>query len=685
MSLLHPSYTSLYRAIMYQYGNFSSMPRQMFHRYLVCYLTTTAILICGSSQWTPRRTFCPSCSQDCPEALTSPWYPRRESDLQGKILQDFSITPFHNSPSFHLTQREISQNIASDDVLSNENPKLPRRYRSFSQQQPASEYLHASRLPSTQFVDKSEQQNSFLGNFPNKFAEFSDKQMTLSLDKPVNNYPHVFPSRQLFSEPQQENSFFRIPRDKYSISLLENVEDYTEKEDPTRKFNIVYMKPSWKNSRHISSNEIVPRKFLPIFHQQSILDKHKNEEEERSAIVKSPNSISRQYNLAFPQNRYHSVRFGVPKVRREPYVLSQDLDMQKPTKNGNLDFMKNSLETSSLKQLKSSPSNFFETYSVEEDEMTTTKHDNEQINYPYTLSQDSYDVRKPIKDETTLPDNWDSATGNNLQNFVETNQLKETENNWSQVYPAIEKDVKYFGDEEDKDKEYLEDEIGKDTTQTETSTYNPYALLSNMNIWRTTEDKKLPNKQKFMTSRGLQGIQKTRQSEIYPVEENKYFQDENKYPIQDEIGRISTGRIIRAPVIHVTPYIFPQSLLNILSASKYPEFSVIDLPETKNNIVRANPTEKKHERLLKSDKMIILDDEHNQDQIFIKDTYDARKYNSFTLDRRSDTKDNMQNEALTEFDPDLIDEVENPPLGPTEQTPIESFKKRPTLTVKESF
>lgn len=617
-------------------------------------------------------------------------YPRRESNLQDGILQDFSFTPLQNSPYFRLAQREISQNTASDDIFSNQNPISLRRYRSFSQQQPASEYLHASRLPSTQFVDKSEQRNSFLGNFPNKFAEFSDKQTTLTLDKPVNNYPfaHVFPSRQFFSEPEQENSFFRIPRDKYSISLLENVEDYADKEDPAKKFNVVYHKPSWENSRHISSNEIVPRKFFPIFRQTSILDKNKNEEEERSAIVRPPNSISQQYNLIFPQNRYHSVKVGVPKVQHEPYVLSQDLDMQKPTKKGNSevlgnwDFMKDSLETSSLGQLKSSPNNFFETYFVE-DEMAT-KDDNEQINYPYTLPQDSY-VWRPTKDKTTSSDNWDSATGNDLQNFVEINQLKEIENNWSQVYPATEKDVKYFGDEEDKDKEYLEDEIGKDTTQTETSIYNSYALPSNMNIWRTTEDKKLPDKLNFMTRRGLQRVQKTGQSEIYPMEENKYFQDENKYPIQDEIGRISTGRIIRAPVINVTPYIFPQSLLSILNASKYPtEFSVIDLPETKNNILRANPTEKKHEKLLKSDRIVVLDDERNQDQIFIKDAYDARKYNSFALDRRSNTKDNTQTEALAELDPDLIDEVENPPLGQTEQTLIESFKKRPTLAIKES-
>lgn len=611
-------------------------------------------------------------------------YPRQESDLR-----DFSVSPFQNSLYFRLAQKEISQNIARDDVLSRQNLISPRRYRSFSQQEPVSGYLHASRLPSTQFIDKSKQQDTFLGNFPNKFAEPLGKQTILSLDKPVSNYPfaHISPSRQLFGEPEQEN-FFRNPRNK-SISSSEDVEYHTDEENPTTKFNVVYsadMKPSQENSRHIFPSEVVPRQSVPIFRQISILDENENEEkeEEKNAIEKSSNSISQQYN--FLQDRYHSIGFDMPQVQHEPYISSQDLDMQKQVKNGEVfgkwNFMKDSLD-SDLKQLKAPPNDLFETYSVAKNELITTEKDNEQINY-HTSPQGSY-IWRPTKDDTASPSKWDSAT--NLQNFIEINQLQETENTWPQVYPVMETDVRYFEDEKDEEREYFEDKIRKDNIQTKTLIYNPYTLPFNLNTWRATEDEKqLSGEQDFIIRKGLQEIQKTGQVKVYPVEQNnsnKYFQDQNKYTIQDETY-IDTDKIIRAPIINVTPYIFPQSLLNILTASKYPtESSITDFPETKNNILRAKPIEKRHEKFLKSEK-IVLDDEHNQNQIFVEDTYNARKYNSLALDRRSDTKNNTQNEALAKLDPDLIDEVENPPAEPTEPTPIESFEKRTTSTVKRS-
>ncbi|EFN85657.1 uncharacterized protein LOC105182130 [Harpegnathos saltator] len=682
------------------------MSRRTFHRYLSYYLTATAILVCESSQKTPRRASCPSCGQDCPEALASPWYPRQELDLQVGILQDFSVTPLQNSPYFRLAQREISQNTAHDDVLSGQNPMFPRRHRSFSQQGSAKDgYPRVGRLPIMQFVDKTEQQNSFLGNFPNKFSEFLGKQTTLSLDKPANSYPvvtRVSPPKQDFHELEQTSSFFGSLRDKYSMSSSEIVEDCnTENEQgPAREFNVVYRanrKPSWGNSRHISPNEIVPRKFFPIFRQASILDGNDDDDddgddEQRNAIERPSNSIGGQYNnLASPRDIYHSAGVGVSRDHCEPYVLSPDSSVETSAKNGEVlgdcDLMKDSSETSSLRQSKSihNRNYFFRPYSMEEEEIATIKDDNEQMNYLYNSLQDSY-IWRSTKDERVSPNSWNLATGSNLQNLIEINRGKGAESNWPQVYSATEGDIGYFDVEEDKDREYSENEAEKDTIEIETSVCKPYALPLDMHIWRTTHthDKngELPDKRDLMYRlEDLQGIQKTGQSRVYSVEENsnKYSQGENKFKIQDET-RIGTDRIIRAPVIDVTPCTFPQSFLNILNSSKYPTESTVtmDLSEMKNNISRVNSTERRHERFSE-------DGERNRDQIFVKDMYDAEKYKSLALDRGQDAKDNTQNETLTELDPDLIDEAENPPVEPTKRTPIESFDKHSTsITAKES-
>lgn len=597
-----------------------------------------------------------------------------------------------------MAQRKISPNVARNYALSNQNPIFSRRYRSFSQQEPANGFPQAGKLSSTQFADKTEQQNSFLENFANKFTEFLDKQTTLlSPDKPANSYPsaRVTSSRQFFGEPDQENSFFKSPRDEHSMSSSKSFDDYTEdKENPARKFNVVFsvdQKPSWENSRYISSDEIIPQKS---FRQTSILNE--DEDKERNTIERFPNFISQQYNPALRRDRHYTVGFGVPETQRESYVLPQDLDAQTSREDDDVfgNFMKDSLETPSLGQLEWTRDNFFETNPVEVEEMVTSEDDNKQMNYPYISLQNSY-IWKPTKDETVLPDNREFAADNGLQNFDEINLHRETGNNWPQAYSEMEKDVSYSIDEDNKGREYLEDKFEKGISQTGTSIYNPYTFPLNTNIWRTTQDGELPDNLDFMYRKSSQGIQQSGQPEIYPMEKNsnKFFQDEkDKYnpvppvPIQDET-HIDTDRIIRAPVVNVTPYMFPQSLLNMLNAAKYPvstDSSITkDLPETKTNILRVNPTEKIHDRFFK-DERFALDDKRNQDRTFVEDTYGAKKYNSLAFGRRPDIKDNTQNEALTKLDPDLTDEIENPPAEPTEPTPTESVEKRSRSTAKKS-
>ncbi|XP_014469168.1 PREDICTED: uncharacterized protein LOC106741552 [Dinoponera quadriceps] len=690
---------------MTHYGDFLSMSGPMLQRYLLYYLTATAILVYGSSQRTVRRALCLSCGQDCPEALASPWYPRRELNQQTGILQDFSVSPYRNSPYFRLAQRDISRNIAGDHIFLSQNPISSRRYRSFSQQRPTGGYLRIDKgYPSTQFADKSEQQHQFLGNFSDKFTKFSGKQTTLSLAKPVNSYPfaRVSPSGRSFGESERENSYFRNLRDKHLMSSSENLEVPREdKEDPAKKFGVVYRtdeKPSWKtfmeDSRHASSNKIVSDKFFPTF-QTSILDK--DEEEGKNSIARSPISSGQQHNnLVSPRDRYYSVGFGMPKIQRESYFLLEDSDVQKPAKDDEVydNFMRDSLETSSLGEMKPSRNDFSEEYSAEEEEMVTLENGNEQIDYPYNSHQDLY-IWRPTKEETVSPDNWNFATGNNLQDSIEIKQLKESESNWPRVYPAAEKDVGHFNDEAE-GWGYFEDEFDKDTAKTGTSTYNSYTILPNTNIWRThkkaKQDEALSDKLDFTFSGDLKGIKNTRQSEAHFVEENsnKHFRDENKYTVQDE-RRVGTDRIIRTPVINslFTPYIFPQSPLNIVNVPKNPtpiESSITkDFSSgMKNNVQRANPTENIHSRFLK-DGRVVVDDERNQDQIFVKDTYDVKGYSNPVLDSRSgQTKDNTQDEVLTKLDSDLTDEVEIPPAESTEPTPKESFERRSTPTTKKN-
>ena len=56
------------------YSNLLSMSRQISCRYLF-YLSVSVILACGSFRRIPKEASCPSCSLDCPEALTVqlPW------------------------------------------------------------------------------------------------------------------------------------------------------------------------------------------------------------------------------------------------------------------------------------------------------------------------------------------------------------------------------------------------------------------------------------------------------------------------------------------------------------------------------------------------------------------------------------------------------------------------------------
>ncbi|XP_072751958.1 uncharacterized protein [Anoplolepis gracilipes] len=640
------------------------MSRRIFHCYLLLY-SVSAILVCGSSRRIPRSASCPSCSQDCPEALTVqlPWYPDKESNPQPRVLRDFPVNSPRNSLHSNLIQGKISQDIIYDNnnILPSENSASLGNYKSSSLEEPAS--------------------GNFFKNLVNKFPKFLDREI-FSQNKSASTYPlaRVLPSKQIF----RSENVFRNPGTKYSSSLLEdrNFENnIKDKRESTDKISVVYRadrdtKPL--DSRDTtSSNVILPQRLIPKIENTFRLLRNpipRIFDEKRNAIRKSPNFINQQYNLTYPGRGYNSADFVLPEIKRDPYVHPLgDINIWQPTKNDdfydNWDDIKDSSQSLNLEQLKQAENNFLEMYPAKKQEIV--KDNNKQINKSYSLPQnlDTWE----LTDNEEAFDDRDFAAYKNSQKSAKINRLQEARNNWLEVFPTMKKNIKYLENKKGMDKEiteqenmnqeYFEDEIVQDAEKTEQSKFNPYAFSQNMNNWETIQNKELFDNLDFTRKYSS----KTDQLEMYSEEnKDKFFQNKgNENIILESKTQASDDRINRAS--DNNSYILPR-YLNILNNAKYPADSseIQKIPEVKADILLANPMKERNERFFMNEG-IIQNNAPIQDLSLPKD--------SFYMDENN-IRDKTQ--ILTRLDSDLFDDIEDLPLEPTESTSIEFFDEYST-------
>lgn len=474
-----------------------------------------------------------------------------------------------------------------------------------------------------------------------------------SRNKSLNRYPlaRVPPSKQNF----KSENIFKNARNKYFSSSLgddnfqNNIKD---KEDPTSKMLVVYHADKDAeplDSRDASSSNIIlPQRFVPKVENtfQSRQDLvPRIFDAKRNALVKSPSFVNQQHSLTYPRKEFNSADSYVHPLG--------DVNIWKPIKNDeffdNWDDIKDSSQSSNLKQLKQAENKFLEMYPSKEQKIIT---ENEQINNSYMFPQ-NLDIQQ-LMDNRELFDDWDYASYKDSQESAKINRLQETGNNWLQVFPTMRKNIEHFENERGKHKEfaeqenmnqeYFEDEAVQDTIETQQNRYNPYALQQNTNIWETIQDEELFDNLDFIRKNS----QKMDQLEMHPEENNdKYFQNVgNKDIILEKESKTQTiYNNDRAPVINgYNDYTVPRNL-NILNDAKYPIDSseIQKITEATNNILRANPMEERHERFFVDD--INQNDAHIQDLI-----------NTQTL----------------RLDPDLLDDVDFP-LEPTESTSTESL------------
>ncbi|XP_012534812.1 uncharacterized protein LOC105835800 [Monomorium pharaonis] len=610
------------------------MSRQI-SRFLLFYLSVSAILAYGLSRRIPRGASCPSCSQDCPEALTVqlPWSPRQESKLQ-----DISVSPYQNSPYSRFIQRGISQDIEHDDNIPLSQNSMPfGNFRRFFQQEPTTKH-------------------SIFKDYLNNDPRYLDRQEIFSQDKPARGYPPVVPSRQIFDK--SENLFFRNPRNKYSDQTsslsgdYKKTKDYLEtEEDPMSKVQVVYRadkdaNPLWKSSRDISSNIFQSdRSFENIYgtRQEDILD------EERNAIKKSSNSISQ---LRYPQERYNPIGFDLSEVKRDSYI--KDRNIPKSTKEflDNWDIAKDSSRSLNLGQSKN---NLLEEYPAEKQEIIV-KDDTDQINsksYDSKFSQDS-NIWKSRKDEESL----DSLMKTNARSF-------ENEEDAEDMKKYFDDRTEPFVDDEDM-KEYFEDKTeynrDEDTIPTLGIERDNYKSLP-QNIWKGTESDEFLDLD-FMR----ENSQESGQLRLYSDENDEYpfFEDEQNEGVIFQDKPNIDAETARAPVINAyNAYILPR-YLNIVNDKKDLAKSETPELEAKSNL-HVNPVIKMNHKFFEDD-AIIEDNARIQDLILSKNNLDVQKYSNPIPDKRNNVKN--KNEALTELDPDLLDDIEDPPVGTTESTPM---------------
>ncbi|KAL0122937.1 hypothetical protein PUN28_007538 [Cardiocondyla obscurior] len=321
-------------------------------RYLLFYLFVSSTLTYGSSRRIPRGASCPSCSQDCPEALTVK-LPRDSQELN---LRDFSITSYQNSPYFRLTQERMSQDEVHDNILLNHNSMF-----------------HGNR----KFPQQQSNQNRF-----NNSPKFLDRQETFSQNEPASKYPLVVPSRRIFD--RSENLFFRNPRNKNSEFLSED--DKMMKDNKRIQEISTRVKSLWKNSRDTSATQ-PERSFFKVENihqppQEDAIDK------ERSAIKKFSSSANQ---FKYSQERYNPVEFDSSEVERIPYKsYNKDTELSESTEElfDDWDVAKESSQSSNLDRLRNNP---LEVHPAKETEITV-KNDNKKINsnYNYNIPQNSH-------------------------------------------------------------------------------------------------------------------------------------------------------------------------------------------------------------------------------------------------------------------------------------------------------
>ncbi|XP_018317389.1 uncharacterized protein [Mycetomoellerius zeteki] len=587
------------------------MSRQISCRYLLFYLSVSVILTCGSFRRI-RKEACPSCSLDCPEALTVqlPWNPHQESNL------------LQNSPYSRLSRGEISQNIARDDVSLHKKKNLMSfgNYRRFHQQEPVNQDL-------------------FVKNYFNSSPQSSDRQEIFSQDVPMRGYSHIVPSRQIF----EENWFFRNPHNKYSESLLEDykrMKDYKmDKEDPMRKVLMQRAdrdtKSSGKYSEDTSSNVMqLEKPFSKVeniyrLRREDILD------EEKDIIKESSNSASQ---LRYSPERYSPVGFGLSEVKNDPYV--KDTDISKSTKKffDNWDIAKNS-QSSNSKQFRN---NFLELYPARKQEIIA-KDDNEQINSNSHNSKFPQDINiwKSRKDEE-LFDSLMKANTKPFENEEDDKDMKE----------YFEGETEYFMDDKDM-KEYFEDETEHNTIKTGRNNINPHMFPPN--IWKGIENEEFDDLN-FIR----ENSQETGQLGLYSEENNKYFQNEQDEDLIFRDKAYTSTETARTPVINAyNAYILPR-YLNIVNDKKYPTKSETqELSETKNSI-HANPVKEMNHRFFEDEAVVKDNIMSIKDLIHPKNIFNIKKYNNPIANKWN------KNEVLTELDPDILDDIENPPVETTE-------------------
>nr|XP_012219516.1 PREDICTED: uncharacterized protein LOC105670540 [Linepithema humile] len=627
------------------------MPRHISCRYLLVYLCVSAILACGLSRRIPRRASCPSCSQDCPEALTVqlPWYPRQESVLQSSIPRDFSTS--QNSLHSRLMQERMSQDVGNNNMLLNENAMSFGNYRSLPQQASTSE------------------------NFIFKFPEYVDRRTTSQNDF-AYEYPPVYvsPPKQFFD--RSENLFLRNPRDQNSEFSLENsgnFQGYTENEDPANKMLVVYRadrntEPSGENLKDASSSSyILPKRSFPKIENTFQL-RRQDLDKEKSMIEETTSPANQEYDFTYLGKEYYPTNFDEIKPN---YIVPQKI--RKPTKNEKLfdNWDTNgSLRSSNLRQLMQPEDNFFRN-PVDKQETIITEENNDYFNQNPYVSPQELNIWKPSEKEEFF-NNFNFARKNSQEmKPAEMKRLQKAENNW--LYPAMntryfdgENDEEYFENEENMNQDYFYDDIEKDTIMKDN--YNPYTVFPDMNIWGPVPDEEFSKDLDF-THGNLQDVQKEEQLEMYPNKNNNHFQNEEKENTNIDKAHANADQIIHPRKIN--PYITNlfSRYFGILNNLRYPAESLKtqELSKPKSNI-HVNSNENRNKRLFKDEP---ITNDAPKDPVTPTNILYIRKYKSPAVDTQN-VKTNIQNETSTKFDPDLLDDIEDLPAEPTEPTSTDS-------------
>lgn len=528
-----------------------------------------------------------------------------------------------------MIQEGISQDVARDDISLDQNSVSFGNYRRFPQQQPTRE-------------------NFFFKNYLYNSPKFLDRKEIFSRDKPAREYPLVVPSRQNIFD-RSENLFFRNPRNKYSESLSEDYKrtqnNKKVEEDPTSKVLVVYRadrdtKPLWKNSRDVIQSERILPEIENIYHfrQEDILD------EERNAVKKSSNFANQ---FRYPQERYNPIRFDPSQIEHTPYV--QDTDISQSTKESfdNWDAAKDSSQSSNLGQFRN---NLLEVHPAKKSEIIAKK-DSERI------SSNSYNSKFHRGLNV-----WESKKdGESFDSLMRINTRPFENEDDEDMKEYFEDETKHFMNGEDINEYFENDETEQDTLKTERNNYNSHVVPQN--IWEDYENEEPLDDLDFMR----ENSQETGQSRLYSEENNKYLQDEQNENVLLQDKAYINSEVARTPVINAyTAYILPR-YLNIVNDKKYPTKSETqELSEAKNNIPM-NPIKEMNQRFFE-DETVIENNKNIQDLILSKDIFDIEKYNSPSSDEQNNVRN--KNEAVTDLDPDLLDDIEDPPVGTTESTPI---------------